>query len=128
MIASTCQIFWPQALQTANFRSSLIELKLPNRVTSLLPSTRHSILRNKHCTDNASTWLCSVHTPFIGRVIGESTNADTPQEGHYEPDDGSGYWCITSVHTYAYHENRSPPPHSMPPANALGNNARAHIV
>ena len=96
---------WPQALQTAQ---TLDPLKLPNRVTSLLPSTRHSILRNKRCAENASTWLRNVHTPFMGRVIGESTNADTPQEGHYRPDNGSGYRCITNVHTYSYHKSRSP--------------------
>ena len=105
MIASTCQIIWPQALQTAQ---TLDPQKLPNRVTSLLPSTRHSILRNKRCAENASTWLRNVHTPFMGRVIGESTNADTPQEGHYRPDNGSGYRCITNVHTYSYHKSRSP--------------------
>ena len=26
------------------------------------------------------------HVSFIGRVIGESTDADTPHEGHYRPE------------------------------------------
>ena len=65
-----CQIFWPQ---TVNFRSSS---------TGDVSSSLHLPFYT-YCADNASTWLRNAHAPFITQVIGESTDADTPQEGHY---------------------------------------------
>ena len=41
--------------------------------------------------------LARGYAPFIRRVIGESTDVDTPQEGHYRTDTNNqtDYRCIT---------------------------------
>ena len=60
MFAPPCQIFL--ASSTANSKLQ-IRMKLPNRRRLFFPP-----LANKHCADNASTWLCNALAPFIGRV------------------------------------------------------------
>ena len=58
MFAPPCQIIL--ASSTANSKLQ-IRMKLPNRRRLFFPP-----LANKHCADNASTWLRNALAPFIG--------------------------------------------------------------